>query len=70
MIRIIRFAIPIIYGIGGFAIMFTGTGWQGVAFGFGYIIAAVIMMVYAFLLQGLDIGRSPASSEESDRLLP
>ncbi len=50
--------------------MFTGTGWQGVAFGFGYIIAAVIMMVYAFLLQGLDIGRSPASSEESDRLLP
>lgn len=49
--------------------MFTGAGWQGVAFGFGYIIAAVIMMVYAFMIQGAVIGRSPASSEENSGLL-
>ena len=69
MRKICAFTIPIIYGIGGIAIMFTGTGWQGVTFGFGYIIAAVILCVYAFLLYGTNMARSPANSEESETLL-
>lgn len=70
MVNILPYAIPIIYGIGGIVIMFTGAGWQDVTIGFGYIIAAVILCVYAFLLYGTNMTRSPANSEESETLLP
>jgi hypothetical protein len=69
MQKFCAFTIPIIYGIGGIAIIFTGTGWQGVTIGFGYIIAAIILCLYAFLHYGMNMTRSPANSEESDSLL-